>query len=84
MDRRKIFVLVALLFVAVPLVAVDCNDVLNNVPICGSGCITATQMAALLSISVSDANTCLKNLKDANNVVECITGGAHGYCRNIE
>jgi hypothetical protein len=81
MDRRKIFVLVALLFVAVPLVATDCTGVFLNVPFCDSGCITPAQMAALLSISLSDANMCLKGYKDAGQIVECTTGGERGYCR---
>ncbi|HEV7508551.1 MAG TPA: hypothetical protein VGS07_26960 [Thermoanaerobaculia bacterium] len=82
MDRRKIFVLVALLFVAVPLMATVCDDVSQSLPGCNPGCITAAQMAALLSITVGQANSCLKDLKDAGLATECTpAGGGHGYCR---
>ncbi len=82
MDRRKIFVLVALLFVAMPLVASVCDEVFQDIPECTEGCITATQVAALLSITVTQANMCLKDLKDAGRISECIpSGGGHGYCR---
>ncbi|MFY9826567.1 MAG: hypothetical protein WAM82_34720 [Thermoanaerobaculia bacterium] len=82
MDRRKIFVLVALLFVAAPLVATVCDEVFEATPECTEGCITSAQMAVLLNITVSQANMCLKDLKDAGRVHECTpTGGGSGYCR---
>lgn len=82
MDRRKIFVLVSLLFVAVPLMATVCNEVFEAVPECTEGCITAAQMATLLNISTSQANSCLKDLKDAGQISECTaSGGGRGYCR---
>lgn len=82
MDRRKVFMLVALLFVTVPLMATVCDEVFQAVPECTEGCITAAQMAALLQISPSQANSCLKDLKDAGQVSECTaSGGGRGYCR---
>ena len=82
MDRRKVWVLFALLFVAVPLMATVCDEVFEAVPECTEGCITAAQMASLLNISVSQANSCLKNLKDAGRISECTpSGGGSGYCR---
>ena len=82
MDRRKIFVLVSLLFVAVPLMATVCDEVFQAVPECTEGCITTAQMATLLNISTSQANGCLKDLKDAGQISECTaTGGGKGYCR---
>lgn len=83
MDRRKIFVLAALLFIlATPLVASVCDEVFQAVPECTEGCITAAQMASLLNITVSQANSCLKDLKDAGQISECTpAGGGRGYCR---
>ena len=82
MDRRKIFVLVALLFVAVPLMASVCDEVFQDIPECTEGCITPAQVATLLNITLSQANMCLKDLKDAGQISECTaSGGARGYCR---
>ena len=82
MDRRKIFVLVALLFVAVPLMASVCDEVFQDIPECTAGCITPAQVAALVNITVSQANMCLKDLKDAGQISECTpSGGGRGYCR---
>jgi len=82
MDRRKIFVLIALLFIAAPLVASVCGEVFQDIPECTAGCITAAQVATLLNITLSEANSCLKDLKDAGQISECTpSGGGRGYCR---
>jgi hypothetical protein len=82
MNRRKIFVLAGLLFVAIPLMANVCIEILQSTPECTEGCITAAQMATLLNVPLATTQACFDDHIMQGRVEFCTPGGGGtGYCR---
>jgi hypothetical protein len=87
MDRRKMLVLAGVLALValvnvVPGQADDCGEVFQATPECTEGCISAAQMAALLSIPVATASACLEEYRSNGRLEDCTpSGGGQGYCR---